>query len=287
MVYYAPKGVSLALAFAGLMVICSSGCNTGPGPSAKPEPIGESQPVVGKVWTVPDLGIVLVPISPGAFSMGLAEGDGQEHAGSLNHQVVLTHPFWMARTELTRRESERIQGVDASDPSDAELPVTSITWQEASNLCVALTKRERLAGRVPRGYEYRLPTEAEWEYCCRAGTEGAYSFGEDADQLREYGWFMDNSRKQVHPVASKRPNAWGLYDMHGNAAEWCLDWIGPYPTGSAVDPVGVESGQLRVLRGGSALLKPYECGSAWRSGCFPANKSKFWGVRIVLGMHYW
>ena len=115
------------------------------------------------------------------------------------------------------------------------------------------------------GHVYRLPTEAEWEYACRSGTTTAYGFGDDASRLGDYGWFSGNSDSSTHPVGEKKPNAWGLYDMHGGVYEWCQDWYGDYPSGSATDPTGATSGSFRVLRGGGWSNGARYCRSAYRN----------------------
>ena len=119
------------------------------------------------------------------------------------------------------------------------------------------------------GRYYRLPTEAEWEYACRAGTTTAYSFGDDPDDLEDYGWYFDNSDDKYQKVGTKKPNPWGLYDMHGNVYEWCLDWYGPYPTGKANDPTGPPEGKEKVARGGSF------CGPPPHS---PPGRGAWWGA---------
>ena len=136
---------------------------------------------------------------------------------------------------------------------------------------------ERKAERV-----YRLPTEAEWEYACRAGTTTKYSFGEDEKLLGDYGWFDGNSDEQTHPVGQKKPNAWGLYDMHGNAWEWCSDWLGEYPYGEVTNPKGPSSGSNRVIRGGCWYDPGRRCPSANRFWSIPSRRIMVLGFRLAL-----
>jgi len=131
------------------------------------------------------------------------------------------------------------------------------------------------------GHVYRLPTESEWEYACRSGTTTAYGFGDDASGLGDYGWFDGNSDSSTHPVGEKKPNAWGLYDMHGNVWEWCQDWYGDYPSGSATDPTGATSGSLRVFRGGSWILNARYCRSAYRDWLGPGARGSSLGFRVL------
>ena len=132
------------------------------------------------------------------------------------------------------------------------------------------------------GYVYRLPTEAEWEYACRAGTTTKYSFGDSDSELGEYAWYRDNSGKTTHPVGGKKPNPWGLYDMHGNVWEWCRDWFGDYSNGIARDPVGPSIAPLRASRGGSWVYNVKDMGSAYRSGNSPRTLSYGLGFRLSL-----
>ena len=130
-----------------------------------------------------------------------------------------------------------------------------VSWNDAVAYCAALTTRGRNAGRIPADYEYRLPTEAEWEYACRSGTTTAFSYGNDNppdyDSLTHYGWYSGNSGGTTHPVGQKLPNAWGLYDMHGNVWEWCQDWYTQLlPGGSVTDPTAPRVGSNRMMRGG-------------------------------------
>jgi formylglycine-generating enzyme required for sulfatase activity len=128
---------------------------------------------------------------------------------------------------------------------------------------------------------YRLPTEAEWEYACRAGTTTKYSFGDSESQLGDYGWYDKNSGGTTHPVGGKKPNGWGLYDMHGNVFEWCQDWYGDYPSGSTTDPTGAASGSYRVYRGGGWFLISDYCHSAYRFRLTPDYRISYLGFRVL------
>ena len=133
------------------------------------------------------------------------------------------------------------------------------------------------------GRDIRLPTEAEWEYACRAGTTTAYSFGDNSNRLGDYAWYSGNSGRKTHPVGQKNANAWGLYDMHGNVWEWCQDWKGDYPTSDQVNPAGPESGSHRVLRGGSWLDAPRYFRCADRDWLTPGNSNDYNGFRVAAG----
>ena len=144
----------------------------------------------------------------------------------------------------------------------------------ASEFIAALNRRE--------GVEtYRLPTEAEWEYAARAGTQTAYHFGDDAARLGAYAWYGDNSDWKPHPVGQKRPNAWGLFDMYGNVSEWVADWYGEYPRGAVADPRGPSSGANRVFRGGSWNCHAPYCGAAGRNRLSPGHRLNILGVRLA------
>jgi len=149
-------------------------------------------------------------------------------------------------------------GKNPSHSKGENKPVEQVSWNEAAEFCRKLSEQE--------GVEYRLPTEAEWEYACRAGTSTAYSFGNDASGLGEYSWYSDNSDNTTHAVGQKLPNPWGLYDMHGNVWEWCHDWHGGYKTEQVlIDPKGAASGGWPVLRGGAFNNQPKYVRSANRS----------------------
>ncbi len=159
-------------------------------------------------------------------------------------------------------------------------PVVCISWPDAMAFCEWLSKRD--------GRTYRLPTEAEWEYACRAGTTTAYSFGDDESDVKGYGWYAGNSRGTTHPVGAKRPNPWGLFDLHGNVAEWCMDWYGTYPRSTLTDPSGPDRGSGRIIRGGSwaddlhGEHEAFNLRSASRYYIyFPRIKLNWVGMRVV------
>ena len=188
-------------------------------------------PVTEEVWTADledNVSMEFVPISTGEFMMGSEEGEMDE---TPVHKVTIPIPFWMAKTEVTMQQYEQFKQVNHKPepneiemPKGANYPVCWISWNDARDFCKWLTKKERRRGRLPEGYEYVLPTEAQWEYACRAGTTG--DFSGNIDQM---AWVNKNSGGKTNPVAKKKPNAWGLYDMHGNVWEWCDDiWYANY-----------------------------------------------------------
>jgi formylglycine-generating enzyme required for sulfatase activity len=175
--------------------------------------------------------------------------------------------------------------------------VEKVSWTDAMDFCRKLTERERAAGRLPAGYEYTLPTEAQWEYACRAGTTTAFGYGNSEGSLYQYGNYCESSNTndlswkdtshndgydKTAPVGHYKPNAWGLYDMHGNVWEWCSDWYGDYPSGSATDPTGPNSGSGRVNRGGSWGLDASACRSASRLNFDPSDRLSGLGFRLAL-----
>jgi len=206
----------------------------------------------------------------GTFTMG----EGKETP----HPVTLTKPFELGVYEVTQEQFEQVMGSKPSKFKGPQNPVEQVDWNEAVAFCRKLSE---LPSEKSGGYGYRLPTEAEWEYACRAGTTTAYGFGDDASRLGDYGWFDGNSDSKTHPVGEKKPNAWGLYDMHGNVYEWCRDWFGGYPSGSATDPTGATSGSYRVRRGGGWDRNAGDCRSAYRSGFTPEARSSYLGFRVL------
>ena len=171
----------------------------------------------------------------------------------------------------------------SGDKSDPELPAVNVNWDEVTEFCRKLTDRERVAGKLQANEEYRLPTEGEWEYACRSGTTTAYSFGDDESRLGDFAWFRGNSANKLYPVGTKKPNAWGLSDMHGNVWEWCADWYDGKLAGG-VDPVGPAGGSFRVLRGGDWSDSPVLCRSAYRNHYVPSSRLINLGFRIACSV---
>jgi len=208
-------------------------------------------------------------------------------AGSFVRQkqlITLTRDFWLAAHEVTQGEYQAITGKSPSSfQGDPRRPAEKIRYYEALDYCAAITRRETRAGRLPTGYAYRLPTEAEWEYACRAGTTNLFSFGDDASIADQYAWTLENSESETHPVGLKRPNQWGLYDMHGNVWEWTLDWFDHYPEKDLTNPLGPPGGTLKVFRGGSWSHAVELARSRNRFMMSPTNGINFVGFRLALG----
>ncbi len=201
-------------------------------------------------------------------------------------QVTISRGFWMSSAETTQEEYLAVMG---SNPSffigDLTRPMENVTWSEASRYCRRLTARERAARRILAEYEYRLPTEAEWEYCCRAGTTTRFSYGDDPNYslLDEYAcWCVVNSGGRTHPVRQLKPNPWGLFDMHGNVSEWCSNWYSKsLPGGRITDPRGPNKGSALVVRGGSFGSVGGACRSSLRYGAM-SPRSLTVGFRVVM-----
>ncbi len=245
----------------------------------------------------------LVAIPPGSFTMGSPPQEKARNLDETQVRVRITKPFRISKTVVTQGQWQAVMGSEpwkhhAADYAGTlterscgdQYPAVWITWDLASRFCSTLTELEREVGVLPATETYRLPTEAEWEYACRAGTQTAYSFGDDSEKLCDYGWFRGNSGSKLHKVALKKPNPWGLYDMHGNVWEWCADWYdtalsgGADPTGPSNDP-GHDinhsvMGEMpsRVIRGGNRYCRPQLCRSAHRGGWYDRSApSNTWG----------
>ncbi|MDA7524292.1 formylglycine-generating enzyme family protein [Verrucomicrobia bacterium] len=228
-------------------------------------------------------------IPPGTFTMGspLNEQNRDTDENPLTI-VTLTRGFWMGRYEVTQGEYlELFEENPSRFKLGLDYPVENTSWDMAMLYCERLTQREAEAGRLPEGFIYRLPTEAEWEYACRAGTTARYSFGNDSDfkLIDDYAWHLDNSEGRTHPVDEKLPNPWGLHGLHGSVYEWCLGWHVFYPGGRVTNYVS-GLGKDHVLRGGAWSDRPKN-GRAAERHWFGINlEYGNVGFRVVLAQPY-
>jgi formylglycine-generating enzyme required for sulfatase activity len=262
------------------------------GPScSKKDPEDSGQPAA----VTTSQGIPMVSIPAGRFVMGSAAGGETDEAP---HPVSIS-AFLMDQHPVTQEDYESAMGQNPSRWKNPKAPVDQIRWTDAARYCNTRSRAEGL----PPAYDettwqcdfasagYRLPTEAEWEYACRAGSTTAYCFGDNPSELVQYGWFKDSAVRAPQPVASRRPNAWGLYDMHGNVWEWCHDFYGEeyYKSSPEKDPTGPAKTDTRVLRGGCWNSPAAKCRSDYRyyenpgytDACFGRDISGFVGFRCV------
>jgi formylglycine-generating enzyme required for sulfatase activity len=214
-------------------------------------------------------------IPAGTFTMGSPASEQGRFDSEVQHQVTLSKPFYMQTTAVTQAQWYALMGDNPSCFKGPVLPVDSVSWYDVQEFIKKLNQTDQKG-------TYRLSTEAEWEYACRAGSHTAYCFGGDTARLGEYAWYKDNSGKQTHPVGQKKPNAWGLYDMHGNVLEWCQDRYDDYPYRLVRDPVGPFFGCDRVMRGGGCYDSAGGCRSANRYYDIPNVRYGNIGFRLVL-----
>ena len=215
-----------------------------------------------------NLGMKFVYIKPGSFMMGSPSDEPGRDNDETQHRVTLTQGFYMQTTEVTQGQWKAVMGNNPSQFKNCgdDCPVETVSWNDCQKFI------QKLNG-MQNKHRYRLPTEAEWEYACRAGSTGPY-----AGDLNAMGWYRKNSEFRTHGVAKKRPNAWGLYDMHGNVWEWAQDWKGDYPSGPVTDPEGPSGGARRVGRGGGWSDNAGSCRSASRDGSRPGRQGQLPGL---------
>lgn len=243
----------------------------------------------------------MIWISPGTFSMGSPTNEALQSSDEMQHTVTLTKGFYMGKYLVTQADYQTLIGSNVSFfttnqgyAQNLNLPVEQISWNDATNYCGRLTQQEMLAGRLQTGWAYRLPTESEWEYACRAGTKTAFYYGNtlqsgkaNFDGRYEYDsnlGTINNSTginlTQTTVVGSYEANAWGLSDMCGNVLEWCSDWYGSYPDGNTTDPQGAATGSYHIVRGGGFGYQGVYCRSAQRG--VAAGFVNYLGFRVVL-----
>lgn len=236
-------------------------------------------PQPGQSFTLSSPGITMIWVAPGSFRMSDPLGAGDDT------QVTLTHGYWLGRTEVTQAQWQAVISqvpVLQNTPlpsyyKGSNRPVEQVPWTAVMEFCAALTEFERTAGRLPAGYAYTLPTEAQWEYAARPGAATCR-----VGLLDAFSWYKLNSSSTTHPVAQKQPNALGFCDMQGNVNEWCRDWYAPYPGGTVVDPVGPAIGVYRVVRGASSFSTAGSCRVDMRWYGAPYIKGYATGFRLAL-----
>ena len=271
-IYYSESGVMKRLIFF-LLLLCLAGREAAADPPQAVAPFGGRQAKAHQnawadyldvpVQTTNSIGMKLSLIPPGEFMMGSPEREAGHQDDETQHLVKITKPFYLSVYEVTQQQYERVMSNNPSTSKGTTKSVEMVSWNDAVAFCHALSAQE--------GVECRLPTEAEWEYACRAGTTTIYSFGDDVRELPQYAWYNENSKSSTHPGGELKPNPWGLYDMHGNVWEWCQDWYAAYRGAKALsDPKGPAQGVHRVLRGGVFFTRPLYLRAADRHSDLPA-----------------
>lgn len=232
-------------------------------------------------------GLELVRCVAGSFMMGSPSNELGRFKNELQHKVTITRDFFIGKFPVTQSIYKSIMGDNPSHFKCNTNPVECVIWSKALEFCEKLNKATDLAR--PKGYKFDLPSEAQWEYACRAGSTTALNnnknltaFSGNCFNLDEVAWYNKNSYVKAHPVGMKEPNAWGIYDMHGNVWEWCKDWYSEYTSTECVDPMGPSVGSLRVSRGGSWEDSPSSCRSAYRGSGRPVREFDSLGFRIAL-----
>ncbi|MEY4567006.1 MAG: Serine/threonine-protein kinase PrkC [Planctomycetota bacterium] len=251
-------------------------------PESPPEFVLRMEPNLTPPETLTNsLGMEFRLIQAGSFLMGSPKSEPKRQDDEIQHQVTLTHPFYLGIYPVQQKEYERLMGINPSHFRGDDHPVEQVCWDDAIAFIARLNslEAEKLAGRV-----YRLPTEAEWEYACRAGTLTSYLLGNTTKVLESYAWYDRNSLSTTHPVGEKIANAWGLHDLVGNVFEWCYDWYDAYPRGTITDPSGPRHGKYRVARGSSWLSDAYRSRFAYRTKYDPSYRNNFLGFRIVFSL---
>jgi len=242
--------------------------------------------------------LTMVRIQGGTFMMGSPTSEPWRFNSEVQHQVTLSS-FSMGKYEVTQKEYQEVMGTNPSEFKGDNLPVEQVSWYDAVEYCNSLSRKEGLTPAYTVNGEnvtwnqkangYRLPTEAEWEYACRAGTTTPFSTGNNitTDQANYNGNYPYNNnatgeyRERTTEVGSFAPNPWGLYDMHGNVWEWCWDWYEGYASGAQTDPKGASSGTIRMLRGGSWFNNARYLRSALRGVSTPSYRYNYFGFRLV------
>ena len=258
---------------------------------------------VGKILLKDGVILEMVQIPPGTFMMGsransyeenswswligekVIEGEFGRSEDEAQHEVTIGKTFWIGKFPVTQNEYEAVIGENPSSFKNGDYPVEHVNWSDAKAFCQKLNRTYKKY--LPVDYQFDLPTEAQWEYACRAGTSTALNNGTNlisdiCPNLHKVGWYRNNSNNTPHPVGQKNANFWGLYDMHGNIWEWCRDWYGKYPLQKVIDPTGPAVGAAKIIRGGCWFNLAKDCRSANRIGINPTYRNRYMGFRIAL-----
>jgi formylglycine-generating enzyme required for sulfatase activity len=260
-----------------LLTMAGTACNKA-SEAAEPGKAPQTSVAGGKTEGTPkelavDLGggvkMEMVLIPAGSFLMG---DDGAKSV----HKVRITKPFYLGNYEVTQEQWEAVMGSNPSDFKGPKNPVEQVSWDDCQQFLVKLNAKSG-----GQGSKFVLPTEAQWEYACRAGSAGKFCFGDNEKQLGEYAWYDENSDGKTHAVGGKKPNTFGLHDMHGNVWELCQDWYGAYGAEAVDDPGGPTTGSSRVGRGGGWYAGGGGCQSAYRAIIKPGGRLDFLGLRVA------
>jgi len=244
---------------------------------ASAEPDLTAPPPKDDTFSIPDINLAMLWCKPGTFMMGSPRGETGRYSSDTQYEVTLTQGFYLGKHEVTQEQWEKVMGTNPSNFKGATLPVETVSWKDAMKFCKKLTQLEKAAGRLPEGHAYTLPSEAQWEYACRAGTTTAYFFGDQITPKQ-----ANYNAGKTTSVGTYPANAWGFHDLHGNVFEWCLDWYGDYPSGSASDSVGPSDGTTRVRRGGCWINNGRYMRSADRARGTLDSRGGFLGFRLSL-----
>jgi len=244
----------------------------------------------GKPWTVPSVGLEMLWCPAGTFMMGSPKSEKGRGDDETAHMVTVTQGFWLGKHEVTQAQLKEVMGGYSGQYQGDNHPAVNLSWDEAISFCAKLTATEAGAGRLKEGFAYQLPTEAQWEYACRAGSRKAFAYGDSlsSHQANFNGNYPYRSPtkgpnlEQTTAVGAYKPNGWGFHDMHGNAWEWCHDWYAIYSGSHATDPAGLASAFNRVLRGGSWISKAVHTRSAYRLTSGKDSSDSTLGFRVSL-----
>ena len=240
---------------------------------------------LGDEFTIPSLNLEMIWVEPGTFTMGSPTTEADRGKDETQHKVTLTNGFYLGKYEVTQSQYEAVMNHNPSKFKSENRPVENVSWDDAVLFCDKLTEIERKAGRLPEGLVYSLPTEAQWEYACRAGTTTAYSWGDaitsdDANYNWDGDWNSGSDFKETRDVGQYSANPWGFFDMHGNVWEWTADWYTAYSSGAQTDPEGPATGSNRVRRGGSWHNTGTYLRSAYRNYSNPSYRTNNIGFRV-------